>query len=791
MEIQIQTFQEESMRLKMIIDHLLKEKTSALMNHDERGKLEEEFYLQANHVKLLKKDNEEMATAIKILEEQNFEYEKKLSEQDKKLRRDNAHSKKVVNEKEKEINRLKNEVFGSPGGSLAKADKNKRPMTSQENVGKTQDLEKKQMENLSLINQLAHKEQSILQLERQIRDMKIEFNEKLNTAQNEKQNLLREVEKASNQKGEARNQEKPKETGILINSVAVKDSNKGNTKSNFSEDRPAMELRIDVKNTKVADMKPVEEKKSARRRLPKVMLSDVQDLGLELNMRLKIKKTGYTEAEKMCFDRVKGATINIKEMKEIVSNEPFCVRNPDQIEVLSRYLIENNNEEYIFYDEDCKNDTTIVKSVIKKLIGPVNLIEESASKKIFEDLVTIFNKFRQSIKEATLMHNKSGFVTRKDLQDVSRYLELDFSAAQVDFMMLKMFEYADDVHKLSLDKLLEIFTDKPQKEGSRKTTMVKQQSQPQPEPEQKKFELKLEPTVSKKDPIAEARPDQKNSALSGNVPLKSEDKKTDLKPDLKSSSSKTDIVVPVKVPSNEINSGTKQPVSLADSNVKNGGESPVKKGAESPVKQGGESPVKKGAESPVKKGGESLGVSEITPARRLIPQTSGEYPEIVDSSPGTKKHSTILSKQEEEEFDDFDDEEFNRKLSHKDKMNHGVNPTKKSANKTPNNKPFSSQNSGTKSPDRMKTDDTYETQVSQNSDGFFGSEEKKEESKSMKPTITDEKLKGKKYEPIPIGELNEEEENKESKMDDKIKLNYDEDEDDGYNYAESEEEQGW
>ena len=58
----------------------------------------------------MKRDNEEMATAIKILEEQNFEYEKKNAEQDKKFKREQINYKKVLQEREKEIIRLRNEI---------------------------------------------------------------------------------------------------------------------------------------------------------------------------------------------------------------------------------------------------------------------------------------------------------------------------------------------------------------------------------------------------------------------------------------------------------------------------------------------------------------------------------------------------------------------------------------------------------------------------------------------------------------------------------------------------------
>jgi len=77
LETQTRAFQEETARLRTIIDHIISEKANIVITGDDKNRLQEEYFIQATQLKTLKKDNEEMATAIKILEEQNFEYEVK------------------------------------------------------------------------------------------------------------------------------------------------------------------------------------------------------------------------------------------------------------------------------------------------------------------------------------------------------------------------------------------------------------------------------------------------------------------------------------------------------------------------------------------------------------------------------------------------------------------------------------------------------------------------------------------------------------------------------------------
>lgn len=64
------------MRLKNYLDHIMKEKLNlgGVANEDPK-KVQDEYFSQTNQILTLKRDNEEMAAAIKILEEQNFEYE--------------------------------------------------------------------------------------------------------------------------------------------------------------------------------------------------------------------------------------------------------------------------------------------------------------------------------------------------------------------------------------------------------------------------------------------------------------------------------------------------------------------------------------------------------------------------------------------------------------------------------------------------------------------------------------------------------------------------------------------
>jgi hypothetical protein len=68
-----------------------------------------------------------------------------------------------------------------------------------------------------------------------------------------------------------------------------------------------------------------------------------------------------------------GENVSIKELKEVFVGSPFEVTEVDDLTLLCRYLVEDNQEEFIIYDEDRQNDVTVVRSIIKKLIGRYEL----------------------------------------------------------------------------------------------------------------------------------------------------------------------------------------------------------------------------------------------------------------------------------------------------------------------------------------------------------------------------------------------------------------------------------
>lgn len=64
-----------------------------------------------------------------------------------------------------------------------------------------------------------------------------------------------------------------------------------------------------------------------------------------------------------------------------IFREPFCVGSVGgESLLLARFLIENNDQEYLEFDLERKNDIPVIKSIFKTLIGNYTILDEESEK---------------------------------------------------------------------------------------------------------------------------------------------------------------------------------------------------------------------------------------------------------------------------------------------------------------------------------------------------------------------------------------------------------------------------
>lgn len=105
-----------------------------------------------------------------------------------------------------------------------------------------------------------------------------------------------------------------------------------------------------------------------------IRIEDVQHLGMELNFRLRTKKMTLPDAmERYLFDNrnKKAGEVKLKEISDRLQREPFLLLDEDSALLVARFLCEDNNEEFVIYNDQLAQSLTIVRSVLQKLVGKI------------------------------------------------------------------------------------------------------------------------------------------------------------------------------------------------------------------------------------------------------------------------------------------------------------------------------------------------------------------------------------------------------------------------------------
>ena len=60
--------------------------------------------------------------------------------------------------------------------------------------------------------------------------------------------------------------------------------------------------------------------------------------------------------------------INMKTIKDILSKHPFSLKETEAV-VVSRYVVEDSSNEFVYWDEENEISVSIAKSIMKAFIG--------------------------------------------------------------------------------------------------------------------------------------------------------------------------------------------------------------------------------------------------------------------------------------------------------------------------------------------------------------------------------------------------------------------------------------
>ena len=121
------------------------------------------------------------------------------------------------------------------------------------------------------------------------------------------------------------------------------------------------------------------EKKKVDSKRRRVDYEDVEPIAYHTRMNLAIKALSLDDVYKHLVNHTGNKSyVNIEELAEFLKMEPIEMEDDKQIELIARYLVEDNYDDFVYFDPRLEEEMHIVNSRIRNLIGNYEVLDKEA-----------------------------------------------------------------------------------------------------------------------------------------------------------------------------------------------------------------------------------------------------------------------------------------------------------------------------------------------------------------------------------------------------------------------------
>lgn len=129
--------------------------------------------------------------------------------------------------------------------------------------------------------------------------------------------------------------------------------------------------------------------------------------------------------------------------------------------MVARYLIEDNHKDTLELNFDRSNDIEMIKIIMKNLIGRYSFIDSNYEERMKSELSFYVKVYGSVIKRIINDSKKNDIVSYHEIEDILisafAFEKKILSPQQLEYVILKLFELSNDLTKLSMFKIFNIF----------------------------------------------------------------------------------------------------------------------------------------------------------------------------------------------------------------------------------------------------------------------------------------------------------------------------------------------
>ncbi len=206
-----------------------------------------------------------------------------------------------------------------------------------------------------------------------------------------------------------------------------------------------------------------------KKRQSKIHSYQVKDVAQIVKYKLIQGEIAYERLESALFSRemLNLGEVAVSEMLQQFQRPPFLMPETPDLVLLSRYLVEDNEEAFVLVDMDRSQSIECIRSIFKTLIGPYSLLDPVQELALFLSIAHCLNRFTSILREnfQMLIQNRKAedqnlgnkAVSYEELHRALLYIEANFSAAQSDYIALHMFICSQSLSSVFYEEFLLFF----------------------------------------------------------------------------------------------------------------------------------------------------------------------------------------------------------------------------------------------------------------------------------------------------------------------------------------------
>ena len=201
-------------------------------------------------------------------------------------------------------------------------------------------------------------------------------------------------------------------------------------------------------------------KKRIRQLKRRVNHEDVSEIGVALSMKFQVERLDLEEVYRKIMSHADNEVeISIENLKEALKSSPFDLSSEKEIELVARYLIEDNDEDKIVYDERTFQSSIVFKSVLRKFLNFYSILSEEDEDTVYRKIQKVLSDYYQRImSDFAVMKPRVGeFCSRERLINIFRSLDLPLNSPEILSILVKCYEKTKDLNKIHYYSLFSLY----------------------------------------------------------------------------------------------------------------------------------------------------------------------------------------------------------------------------------------------------------------------------------------------------------------------------------------------